>query len=609
MTLDLHGTQTGGSGENPGDVAQLPAQATDPRPAHRDLSYLRERVVRALMASMCVLGLVAYVPSVWLAAAQGLWSIVVVDTLAYGWVVGLTVWPGASYYARAASICLISYVLGVVLMATVGLPGSGILWIGAAPVMLAVLVGFRAASLALIVNVATFGVLAFAIHAGWIDYAPVRMFPDRGLAVFLVSAANSVLLSAVISLSVAALLRSLEETHRDLEREIDERERAIAGRGHLEAQLRESHKLEAVGRLASGVAHDFNNLLVPILAHADDLRRGLPSGDERLGALNDIVLSAERGRDLVQRVLAFSRRAVSTRMPVRVEAAVRESAQLLRAGLPHAVEIVVDSTAPEATVLADPVELHQIVMNLGTNAAHAMRLSGGRLAMRVSTDVESGIVTLVVSDTGKGMSPEVLAHAFEPFFTTKQLGEGSGLGLATVHAIVRDLGGQVAIDSTPGAGTTVSVMLPAHAGAAGPPQTDPPSAGPSPAPLTTPVGRRVLIVDDEALVLKTCAMAFTRLGYDVTAINDSREAARYLERAADSLDLLVTDRAMPGVDGLALACLARDASATLPILVATGFLDEATYTAVQALGRAAVITKPYRAADLAAAVEAVTTVS
>ena len=135
----------------------------------------------------------------------------------------------------------------------------------------------------------------------------------------------------------------------------------------------------------------------------DDLRRGLPSGDERLGALNDIVLSAERGRDLVQRVLAFSRRAVSARMPVRVEAVVRESARLLRAGLPHAVEIAIDSTAPEATVLADPVELHQIVMNLGTNAAHAAR---------VSTDVSSGIVTLVVSDTGEGMPPEVLAHAF-----------------------------------------------------------------------------------------------------------------------------------------------------------------------------------------------------
>lgn len=593
--------------------AHPPAQAARP-PDRRDLTFWRERTLQALLRTTILLGLIAYLPSVWLAGRAGIWSIVVVDSVVYAWLIAVTLWPGASHRLRVVSLTTVAYVLGVVLLVRVGLTGSGLAWLSSAPVFVSVLMGLRPALVALGANLAILAGVGTAIASGLLVYASGRA--DGGMALFLIGACNATLLSAALSVSVGVLLDGLQASHRELTYEIEERARAEAEQHRLEARLREAHKLEAVGRLASGVAHDFNNLLVPILANAQELRRRAQraAADADLGPLDDIVLSAERGRTLVQRVLALGRRSVATRRQVVVAEVLREAAQLLRAGLRADVVIAVEVTHDDVKVFADPVELHQVVMNLATNAAHAMRHGGGRLTLRQDVD-DDGTVAIHVVDTGEGMGEPVRQRALEPFFTTKSVGEGSGLGLSTAYAIVGELGGRLEIASEPGQGTVVVVRLPiapgrldtvAGTGDATPtaaPTRDPMPAAPPDAPAVSPdtARRRVLVVDDEELVLKTCAMVLGRLGYDVQATTDPHEAAAIVRTGRDRIDLLITDKAMPGLDGLALARQVRRLAPTLPIIVATGYLDEATAVQVEELGGASVIMKPYRIEDLAAA--------
>ena len=574
----------------------------DSRASAHDLPYWRERILRALLVSTCWFGAVAYVPSVWLAVVNDLWVIVVADTIVYASVVGITLWPRLSSRVRAWTMTALAYALGVVLIVVVGIAGSGLIWLACAPVFAAIVLGLRAAIRMLVLNACTMAALLGAMAADLFHYAPDTLFADGGFANFVVGAANASLLSTAVAWSIGSLLRGLEESQAQLRKEIDDRIAAMAERERLEQQLREAHKLEAVGRLASGIAHDFNNLLVPILGNAEELQRHAAPGSHQASALADIVTSAERGRSLVDRVLTFSRRASTPPSPVRLADVVRDAVQLLRAGLPPSIELVQALGELDAIVMADPIELHQVVMNLGTNAAYAMRDRGGRLTFGLVADPGGDSVTLHVRDTGTGMTPEVRARACEPFFTTKPAGEGSGLGLATVHAVVASLEGRLAIDSMPGKGTVVSITLPRLRG-----EVPAESLASMLVPAAAPAPRaarhaRVLIVDDEPLVLKLCATVLTRMGYAVTAIGDPQEAATYVVERASEIDLLLTDKTMPGFSGLELSSLARTANPSLPIVLATGFLDDAARVEAAAMGITRVIAKPYRAADLGRAV-------
>lgn len=561
-----------------------------------DLPAWRERILRALLVSTCWFAALAYIPGVWLAIKYRLWSIAVADTVAYGAVLLLAFLPGVPYGIRAWVMTALAYLLGVVLLAVTGMSGGGMIWIASAPVFAAIVLGLRAAIAVLVVNGLTLLAYGGAIAWGVLAYGPQPPFTDGGLAAFVVAATNAFLLSTAIAWATAALLRGLEENRARLVQEIDDRVKAMAERERLEQQLREAHKLEAVGRLASGVAHDFNNLLVPILGNADELRRRVATGSAEAAALGDIITSAERGRSLVDRVLTFSRRATAPRRAVRLADVVRDAAQLLRAGLPASVQLVQQLDAPDAVVMADPTELHQVVMNLGTNAAHAMREQGGVLTFALAADGQRA--TLQVRDTGTGMTPEVRDRACEPFFTTKPAGEGSGLGLATVHAIVASLEGRLTIDTAPGRGTVVGISLPL---AVDQDAVDrpPPDAVADEAAAIAPASRgRILIVDDEPLVLRLCTTVLTREGYEVTAVADPREAAVLVERSASSFDLLLTDKAMPGFSGIELASIARTANPDLPVVLATGYLDDAARLEAESSGITKVIAKPYRTAEL-----------
>jgi two-component system, cell cycle sensor histidine kinase and response regulator CckA len=339
-------------------------------------------------------------------------------------------------------------------------------------------------------------------------------------------------------------------------RDITDRKRAEVELLAAEQRLQEAQRLESVGRLAGGVAHDFNNLLTVILGGSEALREALAA--ERPAIVEEVEqihAAGERARDLTRQLLAFARRQVTTRVPLDLNGVVRGSEQLLRRVLGENVEIHTSLAQGLWPVLGDAGQLEQVIVNLAVNARDAMP-RGGRLtletrnarASRPGSAPAGEVVQLLVRDTGVGMSPEVKAHLFEPFFTTKPQGRGTGLGLATVHGIVAQAGGQVQVESEPGVGTIFEISLPRGA------QEVVPVAGPAtgPAPMTGGT-ESVLVVEDDPLVREVTARALRSGGYRVLMADSGASALEVASSEAGTLRLVVTDVVMPGLDGKTLA--------------------------------------------------------
>jgi signal transduction histidine kinase/CheY-like chemotaxis protein len=428
----------------------------------------------------------------------------------------------------------------------------------------------------------------------WVAF-PAPIADD--LANWIVDATNTLVVSGATSIAMATLLHGLEHANRSLIEAITARDRSEAEREGLEAQLRQAQKLEAVGRLAGGIAHDFNNLLVPMLVYTEEVRHTLPAESLEWQRLGEVLQSAERARSLVQRILLFSRRTVVARTRVRLDDIVREAGSLLRAAVPPMIEIRYLFESAHAMVIADAAELHQVIMNLGTNAAYAMRGRSGHLTFQIDDlDLEGlPLVRLRVIDTGSGMDAATMERAFEPFFTTKPPGEGSGLGLAAVHGIVAELNGEIRLSSTPSVGTTVEIVLPR--------QMDQLELAPAVSEPVVSRGsrQRVLLVDDEPSVLAACQQLLDRLNYEVVACTHPAQALELLREQPSAVDVLLTDQAMPHMTGPALAEAARRLRPDLPVVLATGFLDEAVRHAVEAIGIDQVLCKPYTVTDLSIA--------
>ncbi len=379
--------------------------------------------------------------------------------------------------------------------------------------------------------------------------------------------------------------------------------RDMTREAELSRQLQQTQKLEAIGTLAGGIAHDFNNLLLPILANADQAARELPEGHPARLAMDDVTHSAQRARELVRRILTFSRLGESEREPTDLTALVREVRHLLRATLPAPITLDLDLPETPMVILANESELHQVIMNLATNAWHAMRAGGSgvlRISVAAVTEtsdprlLERGLagqwIRLEVTDTGVGMTPEVLARVFDPFFTTKPVGEGTGLGLATVHGAVMNMDGVLAISSTPGVGTAVAVYF--H-----PSRTD--LSPVAPAEDARPAhGIRILAVDDEPMVLRALARLGTRLGHRVDAVADPRAALARLEASPDEYDMVFTDLTMPGMTGLELARAVRLVKPEIPIVLATGYLEAEAQSRIAEAGIGAFIDKPFAMNEL-----------
>jgi PAS domain S-box-containing protein len=394
-------------------------------------------------------------------------------------------------------------------------------------------------------------------------------------------------------------------------RDITDRLQAEQQRQGLEAQLRQAHKMEAIGTLAGGIAHDFNNIVSAIIGNVELAREDVGAGHPAIESLDEIRKASRRARDLVSQILAFSRQQPQSRHAVALSAVVEEVVTLLRATLPAGIELGTALAADAPSVVADPTQIHQILMNLCTNAWHAMDEARGRIDLRLDsvvlgedaarTHAELGpgrYARLSVKDNGKGMDAVTRERIFEPFFTTKEVGEGTGLGLSVVHGIMRSYHGAITVDSRPGSGTTFQLYFPAADAAA-----ETAGAQPAPAPLPPGRGQRVLYLDDDESLVLLVTRTLARNGYRVAGYTDSAEALQALRADPGGFDLVVTDYNMPGMSGLDVAHEVSRIRPGLPVAVTSGYITDELKEKTPAAGVRQLIYKPDSAEDLCETVQ------
>jgi signal transduction histidine kinase/CheY-like chemotaxis protein len=402
--------------------------------------------------------------------------------------------------------------------------------------------------------------------------------------------------------SAAELERLVMERTRELEEVNATLHRQMAERGEIEARLRQSQKIEAVGQLTGGVAHDFNNLLMVITGGLNMLQR---RPERRTEVIEAMQKSAARGARLTHQLLAFARRQDLQPQAIDLKSYFEEISELLDRSLRGDVEVVTDIADEVWPIYADPGELQLVILNLAVNARDAMP-HGGTVTITISNAPGDGVgtgdfVRISVGDTGVGMKPDVIERVFEPFFTTKEVGKGSGLGLAQVHGFVTQTGGSVSIASTPGQGTSVTLLLPRSESSAGKPVRGPLDVAAAARPETKGC---VLLVEDEDEVAALVSEMLKELGYAVTRVASADAALGALANGRD-IDVVFSDVMMPGgMNGLELTREIRRRRPALPVLLTSGYADVVKRDA-QAEG-IALLPKPYQLADLAAAIERVT---
>jgi nitrogen-specific signal transduction histidine kinase/CheY-like chemotaxis protein len=384
----------------------------------------------------------------------------------------------------------------------------------------------------------------------------------------------------------------------------------ITGRKQLEERIRQAQKLDAIGTLAGGIAHDFNNILAAIGGYTELARMAVSENPDALGDLDAVLQAVRRATDLVRKILTFSRQQAPERRAVELAPLVREAFGLLRATIPTTIDFDMRIAPDAPTVLADASQIHQVLMNLGTNAWHAMRGHTGCITVSLDrTIADAALVTqlpklrpgayahLSLRDTGSGMSEDTLRRIFEPFFTTKAQGDGTGLGLAVVHGIMDTHGGAIAVESTVGVGTVFDLYFPAITTA----------APVSPLALTeTPRGhgQHVLVVDDEVVLARLMMHVLTALGYAVETATDPSVALELVRADPSHFALVLTDLTMPGMTGLDLADHLRELQPGLPIMLVTGNTDTVTASEVEAKGLQGLLYKPATIHELGCAVHA-----
>ncbi len=375
----------------------------------------------------------------------------------------------------------------------------------------------------------------------------------------------------------------------------------------LEDQLHQAQKMEAIGILSGGIAHDFNNILSSILGFTELIKMKISDGDDIGNDLDEVLNAGLRARSLVKHLLIFSRQRTLETKVLEVSLLVKETLKFLRASLPTTVEIVQNITLPESMVVADPTQIHQILMNLCTNAVYAMKEKGGVLKVSLE-DVflnegcmpqykqlkQGKYIQITVSDTGHGISTEFLDRIFDPFFTLKKRGEGTGMGLSLVHGIVKDLEGAISVNSEPGKGSTFHVLLPKHEGE--------PDDLYVPATIQTKGHGRILFVDDEKNIVLTGRDLLERLGYEVVAAFDSHEALEVFKAGPEKFDLVLTDLTMPRMTGLELSKQLKEIKPDIPIVLCTGFSDGLTTEKIKNVGINELIMKPMIISELDAVI-------
>lgn len=690
---------------------QRSSGTSDPVRPETSPDSLRERILGLVLRAGLVVGFIAAVPGVTLSVREGLWHVAVADAFVYAWVVVIFLARGWSLRLRVFQFLALVYGLSVFLLIAVGPIGAGSVFLLGFSVLAALFWGLPAARITLVLNAVTLAAITIfdqALKPVWLTGpGPVP------LLVWLVLDTSFLAVNAVLSFSLAAFLRDLEdEVSRRRQAELASQRLARAvehtrelvvisdaegrveyvnpafaaatgfaadkARGrllsdigvlaarsddvraiwrglqqgepwtgelrnqrkdgttydadvslspvrvesgrvqHVVAVLRDvtherelgrhlqrAQKLEAIGTLAAGIAHDFNNILVPIMANAEFVRDNLAPDNPGRADLDEVLRAGERAAALVRRILTFSRQVRTERAPLAVGPLVDETTKLLRASLPAIIEMRVDLEAREALVLAEPSELQQVLLNLCANASQAMAAHGGvlRVGLREVTEVALPVprplglaaattyLALAVEDTGCGIPPANLERIFDPFFTTKAPGEGTGLGLAMVHATVASLGGAITVTSTMGKGTCFEVFVPAVV-----PKLDGHERRLLPVPRAK--GERVLVVDDEPAVREVCRRLLMGWGFDALVAATADDALGVLADTRPPPVAMLTDLTMPRMTGIELAVASRRYVPDLPVVVMSGQIGREVEARLAEVGIEGVIAKPFSPTQL-----------
>lgn len=429
------------------------------------------------------------------------------------------------------------------------------------------------------------------------------VIPDKSMTLvsfILLNTAN-----AVESLEYHNLLRNQNTI---LEKKVEERTRALA---RSENQLQQVMKLQAIGTLAGGIAHDFNNILFPIVGYTELTMDDVPEDSLARKNLEEVLKATNRAKELVQQILTFSRQNGQEAKPLKIQTIIKEALKLLRATIPSSIEIISSIEEECGAIKGDPTQIHQIIMNLCTNAYHALQETGGKIEVslreanlsyeqsmqRVGLKVGRHL-ELIVKDNGHGMTPEVMERIFEPYYTTKEQGKGTGLGLSVIHGIIKNHGGDISVESQPRKGATFCVYLPVID------DTDVETE-----PVETANAKNgnehILLIDDEEQIIDLEQRILERLGYKVTPKTDSEEALAEFAAQPDRFDLVITDMTMPKLTGDRLARRLMDINPQIPVILCTGFNETITEEKALAMGIDRFIMKPIVKDKLAGTVRSV----
>jgi signal transduction histidine kinase/ActR/RegA family two-component response regulator len=427
--------------------------------------------------------------------------------------------------------------------------------------------------------------------------------PDTSLTLLSIILLNTA--NALESIEFYALLRNQNET---LEKMVEERTQTLA---KYERQLQQVLKIQAIGTLAGGIAHDFNNILFPIVGYTELTMDEVPEGSVAHNNLAEILKAANRARDLVQQILTFSRQSGQERKPTKVQHIIEEALKLLRASIPASIEIIHEIDEDCRPVMGDATQIHQVIMNLCTNAYQAMQDKGGRLTVslkEVDISYEETVekigmqpgkhLRLAVTDEGCGMDASVLDRIFEPYYTTKEQGKGTGLGLSVIHGIVKNHRGDITVSSALGKGSTFQVYLPVI-------EEDIVATEFEPTNGTAKGNERILLIDDEEQIVSMEQQMLENLGYQVTARTNSEEALREFSQQPQNYDLVITDMTMPHMTGDQLAKKLLDIKPDIPVILCTGFNEDITEEKALAMGIQKFVMKPVIKNDLASTIRTV----
>ena len=387
------------------------------------------------------------------------------------------------------------------------------------------------------------------------------------------------------------------DVRQQLQGELAERRRAEEEENKLKAQVQRAQRMEAIGTLAGGIAHDFNNILTAIIGYTELLRYDLPEDSKAQSSLEAIYEAGIRAKDLIQQILTFSRQSEEEKKPLRINTIVKEALKLLRASLPTTIEIRQNLESESGAVLANPTQIHQVLINLCTNSAQAMQEKGGVLEVSLedadldseaaasNPDLQPGeYVKLTVRDTGSGIAPEIRERIFDPYFSTREPEQGTGMGLAVVHGIVESAGGSIAVDSIVGEGTTIHVFFPRIEN-----KVTLQARVLSPFPTGN---ERILFVDDEKALVDIGVQLLEHLGYRVVARTSSIEALAAFRNQPGKFDLVVSDQTMPNMTGEMLAKELLRIRRDIPIVLCTGYSEMISEEKATALGIQKLVMKP-----------------